>query len=78
MSLQRAASIWWRVLHRWLLMAVTLERLSLAEGIVLAKTWRPTVRRQEFGGGGGGAPPAPADSVEVEVVVVVVGMMKKP
>lgn len=59
-------------------MAVTLERLSLAEGIVLAKTWRPTVRRQEFGGGGGGAPPAPADSVEVEVVVVVVGMMKKP
>ena len=27
-------------------MAVTLERLSLAEGIVLARTWSPAVRRQ--------------------------------
>lgn len=27
-------------------MAVTLERLSLAEGIVLARTWSPTVSRQ--------------------------------
>nr|GLL48693.1 hypothetical protein Itr_chr15CG02070 [Ipomoea trifida]GME00057.1 hypothetical protein Iba_chr15fCG1710 [Ipomoea batatas] len=31
-------------------MAVTLERLSLAVGIVLAKTWRATVRRQPDSG----------------------------
>ena len=44
-------------------MALTLERLGLAEGMVLARTWRPTVRRQPalavvvgpmFSGGGDG------------------------
>lgn len=30
----------------WLLIAVTLDRLSFAFGTVLARTWRPTVRRQ--------------------------------
>lgn len=41
-----AAVIWWTTLHMWLLMAETLERLSFAVGMLLAKTWRPTVRRQ--------------------------------
>lgn len=43
---ERAASIWCKVLQRWLLMAVTLERLSFAEGIVLARTCTPIVKRQ--------------------------------
>lgn len=46
LPLERAASIWCKVLQRWLLMAVTLERLSFAEGIVLARTCSPMVRRQ--------------------------------
>jgi hypothetical protein len=33
-------------LQRWLLIAVTLERLSFAEGIVLARTCIPMIRRQ--------------------------------
>lgn len=44
--LQSAASIWCSVLQRWLLIAVTLERLSLEEGFVLARTCSPKVRRQ--------------------------------
>jgi hypothetical protein len=44
--LLRAAVIWFTVLHRWLFIAVTLERLSFADGIVLARTWSPTVSRQ--------------------------------
>lgn len=42
----RAALIWCIVLHKWLLMAVTLERSSFADGIVLARTWSTTVSRQ--------------------------------
>lgn len=42
----RAAQIWWTVLHKWLLTALTLERLSFADGIVLARTWSPTVSKQ--------------------------------
>lgn len=34
----------------WLLIAVTLERLSLAEGTALASTCMPTVRRQPVAG----------------------------
>lgn len=37
-------------LQTWLLIAVTLERLSLAEGTALASTCMPTVRRQPLGG----------------------------
>lgn len=44
--LLRAALIWCIVLHKWLLMAVTLERSSFADGIVLARTWSTTVSRQ--------------------------------
>ena len=44
--LLRAALIWCTVLHKWLLMAVTLERLSFADGIGLARTWSTTVSRQ--------------------------------
>lgn len=51
-ELEREASIWCKVLQRWLLMAVTLERLSLAEGIVLARTCSPMVRRQPPTDGG--------------------------
>lgn len=59
----RAMLIWCTVLQRWLLMAVTLDKLSFADGMVLARTCKPTVRRQPelaFGvpssGGGAGCP----------------------
>lgn len=45
-ALLKAALIWCTVLHKWLLMAVTLERSSFADGIVLARTWSTTVSRQ--------------------------------
>lgn len=41
----RAEVIWCTVLRKWLFMALTLERLSLADGIVLASIWSPTVSR---------------------------------
>ena len=44
--LLRATVIWFTVLHKWLFIAVTLEKLSFADGIVLARAWRPTVSRQ--------------------------------
>lgn len=67
-------------------MAVTLERLSFAEGIVLARTWRPTVRRQawfreEECSGGGGATVVADASVELALILVtevVAGTMWKP
>jgi hypothetical protein len=45
-----AAVIWWTALQTWLLIAVTLERFSLAEGTALASTCMPTVRRQPLAG----------------------------
>lgn len=46
LPLLRAEIICCTELQRWLLMAVTLERLSFADGLVLARTWSPTVSRQ--------------------------------
>ena len=43
-----AVVIWWMALQTWLLIAVTLERFSLAEGTALASTCMPTVRRQPY------------------------------
>ena len=45
-----AVVIWWMALQTWLLIAVTLERFSLAEGTALASTCMPTVRRQPLAG----------------------------
>lgn len=63
-GLPRAMLIWCTVLQRWLLMAVTLDKLSFADGMVLARTCKPTVRRQlelafvvPSSGGGAGCPP---------------------
>lgn len=54
----RAVLMWFTTLHRWLLIAVTLARLSLADGIELARTCSPTVRRQPESG------PAPSCCVD--------------
>lgn len=44
--LPRAEMICCTELQRWLFIAVTLERLSFADGLVLARTWNPTVSKQ--------------------------------
>lgn len=75
--LLRAAMICCTVLLKWLLRAVTLGRLSLADGMVLTRTWSPTVSRQL-----GFAPAAAAASEElpseVDAAVGSMGMMAKP
>lgn len=81
--LLRAAVIWCTALHKWLLMEVTLERLSFANGIVLTRSWTTTVRRQpeevgEFPSSDDGIFKLPSPEILVASPVDPTGTMTNP